>query len=186
MTRCHKKPNGHIQIPQIWMMTDPRLGENLAASVQRLPAKSGVIFRHYDLAPVERKALFGKIARVCRKRGHIILLAGTSGDARNWHADGEHGRGRLFNKGLSSAPVHTIREIAQAHRSGADIMLLSALFATSSHPGQRPLGLMGFKRMAALCGPAKLIALGGMTRRRAAMFRPTLIHGWAAIDAFRK
>jgi thiamine-phosphate pyrophosphorylase len=184
MIHRHKKPNGHVQIPRIWMMTDPRLGENLAAAVQRLPAGSGVIFRHYDLVPTKRMALFRQIARVCRRRGHIILLAGSGIDARSWHADGVHGMGRLSGGGLLSVPVHNIREIAQARRKDADIMLLSPIFATRTHPGQRHLGALQFQRLAALSGNAKLIALGGMTRQKAAMFRRTQIDGWAAIDAF--
>jgi thiamine-phosphate pyrophosphorylase len=184
MIHRHKKPNGHAQIPRIWMMTDPRLGENLAAAVQRLPAGSGVIFRHYDLEPMKRKTLFCQIARVCRRRGHVILLAGTEADARNWHADGVHGLGRALGASLRSVPVHNVREIAQARRIGADIMLLSPVFATRSHPGQRPLGAIQFQRLAALSGSAKLIALGGMTRQKAAMFRHAQIDGWAAIDAF--
>ncbi len=187
----HKKPNVYAQIPRIWMMTDCRLGVSLAAAVRRLPAGSGVIFRHSELAPAARKALFRQIARVCRQRGHVILLAGPDGDARGWHADGVHGHGqyRLGGAGgkyLRSLPVHNIREIAQARRKRADIMLLSPLHATRSHPGQRPLGAMQFQRLAALCGSATLIALGGMTRQKAAMFRPTQIDGWAAIDAFIK
>ena len=167
-------------------MTDPRLGDNLAQAVQRMPMRSGVIFRHYDLPLVERRALFAQVARVCRRRGHLLLLAGTQRDARHWHAGGTHGKGRRRGNSLLSAPVHNLREIIQARRNRADIMLISPIFATRSHPVQRPLGLMQFGRLAAQCGTAKRIALGGMTRQRAAMFRRTQIDGWSAIDAFAR
>ena len=186
MNRRHKKPKRRAYIPCVWMMTDPRLGDNLAKAVQRMPLRSGVIFRHYDLPPDERKALFAKVARVCRRRGHLMLLAGIEGDARHWHAGGTHGHGRRRGNNLLSAPVHNLREIMQARRNRADIMLISPIFATRSHPGQRPLGPLQFARLAAQCGTAKRIALGGMTRQRAAMFRRTQIDGWAAIDAFRR
>jgi thiamine-phosphate pyrophosphorylase len=64
-------------------------------------------------------------------------------------------------------------------------MLLSPLYATRSHPGERPLGLTRFRRLAALSGDTKIIALGGMTRKKAAMLSKSLAHGWAAIDAFK-
>jgi len=43
-----------------------------------------------------------------------------------------------------------------------------------------------FQRLAKLAGPRRIIALGGMTRQTACMLGPRSIHGWAAIDAFRK
>jgi hypothetical protein len=43
-----------------------------------------------------------------------------------------------------------------------------------------------FQRLAKLVGPTRIIALGGMTRQSAFMLGPRMIHGWAAIDAFRK
>jgi hypothetical protein len=45
---------------------------------------------------------------------------------------------------------------------------------------------MMFQRLAKLVGPARIIAVGGMTRQRAIMLGQRMIHGWAAIEAFRK
>lgn len=184
MNRRHKKPIPRANIPRIWMMTDPRIGDGLTRAVQRMPMRSGVIFRHYDLEAIARKALFQKIRRICRRRGHILLLAGNRAELRNWQVDGWHGSSRIVDQGMNSVSVHNVSEIAQARRNRADIMLISPVFATRSHPGQRPLGLMQFQRLAALCGSAQRIALGGMTQQRAALFRATQIDGWAGIDAF--
>jgi thiamine-phosphate pyrophosphorylase len=186
-------------IARVWMMTDPRLGlePELLRSVQRMPQASGVIFRHYHLDPIHRRALFRRVARICRRRGHIILVAGSANDARRWHADGFHRSARGKVRGpagmrsqmrghlLMSAAVHNHREMAAARRINADIMLLSPLYTTRSHKGERPLGLTRFRRLAALSGDTKLIALGGMTRKKAAMLNNRLVHGWAAIDAFK-
>lgn len=173
-------------VPRIWLMTDPRLGDALLASIRRLPAGSGVIFRHYALAHDERRRLFSKVRHVCRQRGHRLLLAGDSSVARRWGADGIHGRSPNRGRGLHSAPVHGPVEIAEARRSGAALMFLSPLHATRSHPGQRPLGASRFARLARLCHPALVIALGGMTRAQAAKWPHKLVHGWAAIDAFSR
>ncbi len=174
-----KKP-----LPRIWLMTDPRFGDRLIAAIRRLPMRSGVVFRHYALGVEERRALLAKVRRVCRRRGHILLLAGEARFARSWQADGAHGRAHSAATGLRSAPVHNAREIAEAKRLGASVMFLSPLHATRSHVGQRPLGPVQFRKLALLCRPGKIIALGGMNRGHWAKWQGKLIHGWAAIDAF--
>jgi thiamine-phosphate pyrophosphorylase len=173
------------KFPKIWLMTDLRLGDALLAAIQRLPAGSGVVFRHYEVDEAERRRLFGQVRRVCRRRGHILLLAGPDGQARAWQADGFHGRAPGKAR-LHSAPAHNPREIAEAKRSGAQLLFLSPLFATRTHPDTRPLGLMRFNQLARLARPAKVIALGGMTRNRARSLDAQTVCGWAAINAFRK
>jgi thiamine-phosphate pyrophosphorylase len=178
---CRQSP----KIPKIWLMTDPRLGDGLFAAIQRLPVGSGVVFRHYQLDEDERRRLFGKIRRVCRRRGHVLLLAGSERQAMCLHANGFHGR-LAGEQLLHSAAVHDVRELAEAKRLKADLIFLSPLHATRSHPGARPLGLTRFGKLARLANPVKVIALGGMTRNRARSLDAQQVHGWAAIDAFRK
>ncbi len=166
-------------------MTDPRLGGGLLAAIQKLPFGSGVVFRHYQLNQTERRQLFDKVRRICARRGHLLLLADTPRLARKWHANGVHGR---FGQSsvLQSAPVHDVREIATARTAGAAMFFLSPVKATQSHPEARPLGLISFVQLARIARPAKVIALGGMTRNHARSFDKRLVHGWAAIDAFKK
>lgn len=179
MPRCHP-------LPKIWLMTDARFGNDLLPAIQRLPAKSGVIFRHYHLDTVERRALFRQVLRVCRRRGHMLLLAGDERTALRWHADGFHQRTPGRTGLVQIAPVHNMREIMEAKAYVADLLLLSPLFATNSHPDQRPLGSTAFHRLAKLSGPERVIALGGVNRRNANLLSPQIVYGWAGIDAFRK
>lgn len=178
-------PRSH-PLPKIWLMTDARFGDDLLPAIQRLPARSGVIFRHYHLATQERHRLFRHVQRICRRRGHILLLADDQHTAMRWHADGFHQRSRGNGSMLHSAAVHDVREIARIRPFHPDLLLLSPLFATKSHDGARPLGPLAFNRLAQLVGQPVIIALGGMNRRNAMMLPPQLVHGWAAIDAFRK
>lgn len=178
-------PRSH-PLPKIWLMTDARFGDEQLRAIQQLPARSGVVFRHYHLATLQRRALFAQVLRICRRRGHILLLAGDARTALRWHADGFHQRGRGHPGLLHSAPVHNAREIAHVKRSNPDLLFLSPLFDTNSHPGARPLGPLMFQRLAKLGGSKRIIALGGMTRQSAHMLGPRIVHGWAAIDAFRK
>ena len=167
-------------IPKIWLITDPRLGDGLLAAVRKLPTGSGVIFRHYGLEIAERHRLFMQVRRVCRQRGHALLLAGDS----KWLADGVHGAKPDGRAVLRSAPVHNPKEIIKAKRNKANLVFLSTLFATRSHPGARPLGMVRFQKLARLAAPAKVIALGGMTRNRAQMLKANVAYGWAGIDCF--
>ena len=163
-------------------MTDPRLSDGLGAAVRKLPAGSGVVFRHYHLSEAERRALFRRIARICRQRGHFLVLAGPD----DWSADGVHGKPRVRPDQILTMPVHSVNEIRQAQAMGADLIFLSPLFPTRSHPGGRVLGLMQFSRLAKLAGNAKVIALGGMARNKAQSITRRVAYGWAAIDAFAR
>jgi thiamine-phosphate pyrophosphorylase len=178
-------PRSH-PLPKIWLMTDERLGDDLLPAIQRLPTQSGVIFRHYHLNEKARKSLFRQVMRICRRRGHILLLAGDERTAMRWHADGFHQRRRRTSRLLHSAPVHNAREIAGVKAASPDLFFLSPVFATNSHSGARPLGPLAFSRLAKLVSSDRIIALGGMNRRNAKMLPPRLIHGWAAIDAFKR
>ena len=167
-------------------MTDPRLGDQLFAAVRCLPAGSGVVFRHYLLDPGARRAFFVRLRHICSQRGHMLILADTARLASRWQADGFHGRTGGHPKLFHSAPVHNAHEIRLARRCGAHVLFLSPLHQTRSHPGQRALGPAQFARLARLARPAKVIALGGMSRAHAAKLPKAIAHGWAAIDAFKR
>jgi thiamine-phosphate pyrophosphorylase len=169
-------------LPRLWLMTDPRFGDRLLRAIQKLPTGSGVVFRHYELDAGTRKALFDQVRRICARRGHIVLLAGNQ---QRWAADGIHGpmEHEIPRTGIRSCSVHSLKEIAVARCARADLLFVSPVYATRSHVGQRPLGPQRFRRLAALAHPIPVIALGGMTHARAAMWPRNFVHGWAAIDA---
>lgn len=168
----------HPPIPRLWLMTDPRLGDALWNALARLPRGSGVIFRHYQLAAPERRALFARIAKIARRRGLILLRAGAEGMRGEAGTHGRRGRG------LTTWPVHSRREAIAAIRAGADALLVSPVFPTRSHPGAAALGPVRFGLLAGGLG-VPIIALGGMDARKAKRLRPLgILHGWAAIDAW--
>jgi len=170
-------------------MTDERIARtDLLRAAERLPRGSAIVLRHYTLAEAERRFLFDQLRAIARRRHCLILLAGDPAQALEWGADGHHGRarasGRTSRTGrrwLHSAPAHTAEELAAAHDAGADIALLSPLFATRSHPGSMPLGLA---RFAALARRAlvPVIALGGVRPRHLRLVRRLGAAGYAAID----
>lgn len=181
MTRRHRK-----NMPTIWLMTDERIGDAaLLAAVARLPkGRGGVVFRHYRTPPGARRALFDAVRAIARRRRLVLMIAGDARMAAAWRADGWHGRdgrGRVARPMLHSAPVHDLRERIAAQRARADLVFVSPLFPTRSHPGARTLGRV---RFAALARGAvvPVMALGGVRACRRRMLRGIGAGGWAAID----
>jgi thiamine-phosphate pyrophosphorylase len=157
-------------------MTDERLGEGLWAALRRLPRGSGVVFRHYATPVQERRALFRRVVRIARARGLVVVRAG---ERAGLGEDGVHGAVR--GRGLRTAPVHDRREAVAAVRRGAEVLFVSPVFATRSHPGAEALGPRK-ARWIVQGLPVVVIALGGMDARR---FRGMAgFDGWAAIDAW--
>jgi thiamine-phosphate pyrophosphorylase len=158
-------------------MTDERQGEGLWTALKRLPRGSGVVFRHYTLPEGERRDLLRKVSRICRQRRLLLVTSGNLPAADGWH-----GRGSPRNaRGIHTAPCHDVREIRTAERAGADLLFVSPVFPTRSHPGARTLGRV---RFGLLSGRTRLpvIALGGMDGRRARGLPGA--YGWAGIDAW--
>ncbi|MFM5895215.1 MAG: thiamine phosphate synthase [Novosphingobium sp.] len=159
-------------LPALWLVSDERNDAVLEAALKRLRRGSGLIYRHYHLAPEQRRARFAELARLARARGHLIALAGTRREARRWGAD------LAYGPGGDLAPVHSLREMARAERAKA--VLLSPVFPTRSHPGAKALGPLRFRLLAARA-QTPVIALGGMNPRTA---RRLKWPSWAGIDAF--
>jgi len=156
-------------------MTDERQGEGLWEALERLPRGAGVVFRHYATPAAERRRLFGRVVRVARVRGLVVVRAGAWCGAG---ADGAHNR---RGRGLRTASAHSLAEAKAAVRGGADAVFVSPVFATRSHPGGEVLGLLGAEWIArSVRVPA--IALGGMDAVRFRGMRR--FYGWAAIDAW--
>ncbi|WP_294195659.1 thiamine phosphate synthase [uncultured Sphingomonas sp.] len=163
--------------PIRWLMTDERQGDDLWRALERLPRGGGVIFRHYRTPAAERKALFARVRRVTRRRGLVLVRAGIY-PLRG--ADGVHG---CRDSRIITWPAHDRREAIAGIRAGAQILLVSPVFATRSHPGARALGP---GRAAAIARglPATVIALGGMDARRWRRIARHGFDGYAAIDGW--
>jgi thiamine-phosphate pyrophosphorylase len=166
----------------LWLLSDARNDAALECALARLPRGSGFVFRHYHLAPEQRLARFHTLARLCRARGHSVILADSALTARELGADGIYGAPLMLGPRraglLAIATAHNLTELAQARRARADAVMLSPVFATRSHPGAPTLGPLRFRLLAARA-PAPVIALGGMTPHKAARLDWPR---WAAID----
>jgi thiamine-phosphate pyrophosphorylase len=172
-------------LPAIWLMTDERVAADaLLKAAARLPrGRGGLVFRHYRTGKAERRALFERLAAIARRRRLLVLLAGPAWQAAAWRADGWHGAGLGAGTRplLHSMAVHDARELQAAERWGADLIFLSPLFPTRSHPRGKALGR---RRFAALAYRATMpvMALGGVQMSHRRLLRGIGAGGWAAID----
>ena len=192
MARCYsvcvsnRHPPVSVNLPDVWLISDARNDERLEKVLMRLPRGSGLIYRHYHLPDAQRRARFAKLLRMARRKGHVVIWAGTAGEARRRKAQGAYGPPALIAAGprtMRLITVHSLQELANAQRARADAVLLSPVFPTRSHHGAATLGPVRFRLIAARA-KVPVIALGGMTVRRArAMGRvPGCSQTWAAID----
>jgi thiamine-phosphate pyrophosphorylase len=179
------------QLPVLWLMTDPERGAGPEV-LRTLPRGAGVIFRHYG-AP-NRAAQARHWRDRAKAQGLVFLVAGDPRLAAAIKADGFHAPEALIHRtaiarrlmpwAIVTAAAHGMPGLVAAARAGADAVLVSPVFATRSHPGARPLGVV---RFAALAQAAALpvIALGGMNAATFPRLAGIPAIGFAAIDAFR-
>ncbi|MEM8696274.1 MAG: thiamine phosphate synthase [Pseudomonadota bacterium] len=165
-------------------MTDERQGDQLWPALERLPRGSGIIIRHYSLPARQRRDLIARIRPIARKRRLVTIVAGPPGLAVATRADGFHTRSQCPGPRhlVRTAAVHGLAELRLAERARADLVFISPLFATASHPKGRTLGRVRFGRLARQ-SRIPVIALGGMNAGRAKSLRTFGIYGWAAIGA---
>ena len=178
------------RLPVLIVVTDRHRQGDLAPLLTRLAPGDALLLRDYD-AP-DRERIARRLARLCRRRRLLLLVAGDAKLARRF-GDGLHlgearlrrvGRMRRPHRGfLLSAAAHGRAALVRAWRAGADLALLSPVFATRSHIDAKPLGPV---RFAALAGraPIAVYALGGVDRKTARRLKASGGAGIAAIGAF--
>ena len=182
-------------VPVLWLFTDAARAPDPRPAVAALPrGLCGVVFRHDGAA--DRAALGRAVARLCRARGHALVVAGDARLARalgaGVHLRGgrwpgpvrvpknERGGGRAG--GWITASAHDPAELRRAVRAGADAVFLSPAFPTASHAGAKALGPARWAAWAR-AADRPVLALGGVDGRRAARLPRPVCAGAGAIGA---
>ena len=152
-------------LPPLWLFTDARRLADPRQAASRLPkGLAGVVLRHDD--DPARRALGRDLARICRARRLELVVAGDPRLAAALHA-GVHLRGgrwptpqRVRHRMVTSS-AHGPPELRRAHAAGVNLVFLSPVFATASHPGAVGLGAARWMRLA-LDARRPVAALGGV------------------------
>jgi thiamine-phosphate pyrophosphorylase len=104
--------------------------------------RAGVVLRH-DSDP-DRAALGRDLARICRARRLVLVVAGdlrlAAALGAGLHLRGGRRPGYSRPRGVVTSSAHSARDLWRAARAGADLTFLSPAFGTSSHPGAAGLG----------------------------------------------
>lgn len=170
-------------------MTDPARGGDPRRVARRLPIGSWMIFRHYD--DPDRSVLARHLSKICRSRRIRLLIAGDIALAVRLRA-GLHlpekqpasVKIRLWQRrgGLLTGAAHSRTALRRAKAFGADAALLSPVFATQSHPGARPLGLLALRNLVRTSG-LPVVALGGVNCFTLRRLRAIPLAGVAVVGA---
>ncbi len=141
-------------MPVLWLFTDARRLPDPRAAVARLPpGLCGVVLRH-DGTP-GRRALGQDLARICRRRRLTLVVAGDTRLALALGA-GIHLRAGRWPDAVRprarpvvrTSSAHDGTELRRAEQAGADLVFLSPVFATDSHPGAMALGVTRWSQLA--------------------------------------
>lgn len=184
-------------IPQFYVLTDQDRFANplveLFDTLHHLPRGAAVVVRHRDAKQCQ--ALAKAIVPPAHRLGLKVLLAGDVRAALKHHCDGVHlsqARARLGPLRISSLPpgfiisaaAHDGLSLRRAAWAGAQVVMLSPVFATQSHPHSKPLGLHRFTIIAA-SGNRRIVALGGVSKQNVKRLNLGAAYGIGAIGAWR-
>jgi thiamine-phosphate pyrophosphorylase len=158
--------SGRAALPPLWLFTDAVRLPDPCAAASRLPrGLCGVIFR--DDARPDRLALGQRLARICRQRRLLLVVAGDWRLAAKLRA-GLHLRGGHRPAGappfaLITSSAHGPAELRRATRHGVALAFISPAFPTASHPGAEALGTARWATLARHgAGHIHVAALGGI------------------------
>ena len=127
-----------------------------------------LIVRAPELAPAQRVQFTRRVRQLRRGTGLRLLLSGTALEARQAGACGLHSSAAAL-AGLIERPptrlwavsAHNQRDLERAAAVGADVVLVSPVLPTASHPGDEALGWDGLRAMVA-ASPLPVYAQGGL------------------------
>lgn len=149
---------------------EPGAPDELLARIPLLAAEGVrlLIVRAPHLAPAQRVQLTRRLRQLRRGTGLRLLLSGTALEARQAGACGLHSTAAAL-AGLRERPparlwavsAHNARDLERAAALGADVVFLSPVLPTASHPGDEPLGWGGLQALVA-ASPLPVYAQGGL------------------------
>ena len=179
-------------LPRLLFFTDPDRTPDPVAVALTLPRGAAVVFRSFGApdAEVTARALAG----VAKTRGLILLIGADAGLARRVGAHGVHlperdarlaGRlKRARPDWIVTSAAHSVAAARRGLASGADAVVVSAVFASGSASAGPPMGAVRLARLVRLVkGP--VYALGGANDRTAGRLAPTGVIGIAAVEGLR-
>lgn len=177
---------GHAENPQDWQA---RLQHTLAQGVHSLQLRSS------SLPPQWLLEQLPITAQLCQAAGvHLILNSRLAPlpqllqyPSQGLHLRAEHWQGLqqrpLPSHQWLSLACHSAACLERAKPLAANVLMVSPVLPTRSHPGSPTLGWQGLSQLCAL-SPAPLVALGGLSPHQLPRVLAAGAQGLAALSAF--
>jgi thiamine-phosphate pyrophosphorylase len=188
--RAARRLGPRTLVAPLVLMTDPQRMPDPVGAARRLPPGSMVIFRAYGAADAVTTGL--RLAAVARSRGLTLLAGADVRLARRIGAAGVHLPERLGHRAravraawpeaLITIAAHSRHAVRRAERFGADAVILSPVFPSSSPSAGRHMGRLRFAAVARAAG-GPVYALGGVTMKNAPELLGSGAAGIAAVSA---
>lgn len=191
-------------IPRLHLILDPAIAaaigrDPVAIAVAAAGHGAGAVHLRWPGAPAGRVLALARALRTALPAAVLLLINDRLDVALASGADGAQLPGSGMPVGAARALVSRIRRrndppfligcsvhaadaACAAEREGADFALLGTVFASESHPGERPGGASLVRATGAATG-LPLIAIGGITTETAARALEAGADGVAAIRA---
>jgi thiamine-phosphate pyrophosphorylase len=184
-------------LPSLFVFSDTQRLADPEGVAETLPAGTGIILRHYDVAREERRRLAHRLGVIARSRGLIFLVGADVALARESGALGVHLPEKLLRRPalwrlqagsgnfLVTAAVHNLAAMHRAESLRVDALFLSPVFATASHPDTPALGHLLFRRWLGETN-RPVYALGGITEKSLRLLNNSGACGAGVIGALKE
>ena len=182
------RPAPHL--PPLLFFTDPDRTPRPWETAARLPAGSGVVFRHFGRAGARETAL--RLRQATQGRDGLLLIGLDAELAEAVGADGVHLPERALDQAAALAAARpdwlvtgAAHGPAALRTAGLDALVLSPVFAAGgASSGEAPLGLEIFTAWARVA-PCPVYALGGIDHGNARSLIGSGACGIAGVSAIQ-
>ncbi|MEM9571334.1 MAG: thiamine phosphate synthase [Pseudomonadota bacterium] len=159
-------------LPPLLLLTDPERIPNPVSLVDKLPAGSGLIYRHFGAE--DRFEIAARLSQKCKEHKIAFLISADPDLARATNAAGIHwpekwiSRARRWQRcfRIQTASAHTPHAIRTARNAGMDAALVSTVFVSASSSAGRPIGSIRLRKLQQTAG-IPLYGLGGINAQNA-------------------
>ncbi|MBO6826280.1 MAG: thiamine phosphate synthase [Sneathiella sp.] len=182
-----------MTLPAFFYFTDDKRGRDPLEMAAGLSPDVAVLLRHYDHP--SRELLAKEIKKITKKRGLTLFVAKNAALATKVKADGCHIPTHMIStlprlksrypNLIFSVACHSVRDLIEAEKLGADFAFLSPLYPSRSHLGARALCLLNAAPYVQK-SRIPVLGLGGVNWRRSKQLSSLGFSGLGAIDLFER
>jgi len=178
----HKARSGRRTGAHQWVFLGPEqiCDPSILKTVAALDPHIGLVVRSYGKSNADIAA---QVRHLARRQRRLCLTAPHGHIGFGRHIPRWQRAARGLERPISMS-VHTASEAVRARKAKANVVFISPVFKTNSHPGAPALGLYQARALARLSGRPPF-GLGGVTPKNRALLGPRFL-GVAGITAFLK